>query len=106
MNTSIANFAPKVERTLKKFGLMIKKTREGLNLTSKEVARKAGINFRTFSCIERGDPSISIEDYLLVMDLLDLTAKAEAMVEGKRLFRPYNDTSKIMEATPLDMDWK
>ncbi len=64
----------KTNKTLLALGTRIRKERLRRNLTQNALAKKAGINMRLLSAIERGEEDISLECLLHLAKALGTTA--------------------------------
>ena len=63
---------PKFQKILEQMGENIRLARKRRNLTTMQVAERAGIDRTTFYHIEKGNPSVSIGAYFNVLRVLGL----------------------------------
>jgi DNA-binding XRE family transcriptional regulator len=72
MKTKKQILFPKFQKLLEQMGENIKLARKRRNLTSIQVAERAGINRTTLYHIEKGNPGVSIGAYFNVLRVLGL----------------------------------
>jgi len=72
MKTKKQILLPKFQKLLEQMGENIKLARKRRNLTSIQVAERAGINRSTLYHIEKGNPGVSIGAYFNVLRVLGL----------------------------------
>jgi len=72
MRTKKQILLPKFQKLLEQMGENIKLARKRRNLTSIQVAERAGINRSTLYHIEKGNPGVSIGAYFNVLRVLGL----------------------------------
>jgi len=63
--------------TSKQLGLMIRKTRKGMNVTQKDLALTCGTGLRFIIDLEKGKPTCQIGKILQVLQALGLEVKIE-----------------------------
>ncbi|GAA4808929.1 helix-turn-helix transcriptional regulator [Sphingobacterium sp. SGG-5] len=72
MQSKKQTLLPKFQKTLEKMGENIKLARKRRNLTTIQVAERAGIDRTTLYHIEKGNPSVSLGAYFNVLRVLGL----------------------------------
>lgn len=72
MKTKKQILLPKFQKALEQMGENIKLARKRRNLTTMQVAERAGINRSTLYHIERGNPSVALGAYFNVLRVLGL----------------------------------
>lgn len=61
-----------VQETLQMLGNLIQSARKAANYTSEEIAQKAGVNRKTITRLEKGDPGIGLGLFITILWLLDI----------------------------------
>lgn len=72
MKTKKQTLLPKFQKALEQMGENIKLARKRRNLTTIQVAERAGINRSTLYHIEKGNPSVALGAYFNVLRVLGL----------------------------------
>lgn len=84
MKTSAVDILPaKVRRSLVKFGGDIGRARRRRRLTMAMMAERAGIARSTYARVEKGDPSVSLGVYAMVLFALGFGDPLARLVDSK-----------------------
>ena len=84
---------PKTRRILDEIGENIKLARLRRKFSSQQVAERANISRPTLSAIEKGNPTVSIGSYLLVLQVLGLEKDFLSIAKDDELGRKLQDAS-------------
>jgi DNA-binding XRE family transcriptional regulator len=70
--SQIDAFSKPVQESLQMLGNLIQSARKAAKYTAKELAQRAGVNRKTITRLERGDPGIGLGLFITVLWLLDI----------------------------------
>jgi transcriptional regulator with XRE-family HTH domain len=84
---------PKTKRILSEMGENIKLARLRRKFSSQQVAERANISRPTLSAIEKGQPTVSIGSYLLVLQVLGLEKDFLFLAKDDELGRKLQDAN-------------
>lgn len=79
-----------IELIIEKMGIRIKKARLRRNIMAEELAEHVGISKGTLSAIEKGETTVSIGAYVVVLDALGMANDFEFIaidLEGKKTYQ-------------------
>jgi transcriptional regulator with XRE-family HTH domain len=75
---------PTVKRSLRDFGLDLATARRKRGLTAAMVAERAGISKSTYLRVEKGDPTVMLGIYAMVLFVLGFGAALKDVIEPSR----------------------
>lgn len=84
------NFTRETEFVIKKMGKRIKEARLRRNIMAEILAERVGISKGTLSAIEKGEPTVSIGAYAMVLNALDMVHHFDSVAvdrEGKTCYQ-------------------
>lgn len=82
--------SPETELIIEKMGIRIKKARLRRNIMAEELAEDVGISKGTLSAIEKGEPTVSIGAYTIVLNALGMVNDLDVVAidkEGRQNYR-------------------
>jgi len=82
---------PRISSQLHALGERIRLARLRRRFTAALVAQRAGIGRRTYSKIEKGDPSVSLASYSMVLFVLGLNADLDKLASDDELGHKLQD---------------
>lgn len=75
--------SPETELIIEKMGIRIKKARLRRNIMAEELAEDVGISKGTLSAIEKGEPTVSIGAYTIVLNALGMVNDLDVVAIDK-----------------------
>jgi len=97
MRTNVHDVMPaKIRRSLKKFGADIAIARRKRNLTVAMMAERSGIAKSTYLRIEKGDPTVSLGAYTMVLFILGFGSILGDLVDQR-----YDDQGLLLDEARL-----
>lgn len=93
MPRTLPPLLPRLRRLLGDVGERLRQARLRRAYTAEVVAQRAGINRKTLSRVEQGDPSVSLGIYARVMQALGLDADLAGLAGNDELGRRLQDLS-------------
>ena len=82
--------SPETELIIEKMGIRIKKARLRRNIMAEALAEDVGISKGTLSAIEKGEPTVSIGAYTVVLNALGMVNDLDVVAidkEGRQNYR-------------------
>ncbi len=67
MNNNKIKYSPKIIRVCRQLGSQIKRSRLARKLAQELIAERARLSLSTFQKVEKGDPSVAMGSYLMVL---------------------------------------
>jgi transcriptional regulator with XRE-family HTH domain len=101
METRNTLLLPKQAKILASFGENIKLARLRRNLTSEQIAERAGISRRTLVSIEKGLPSVAMGSYFQVLFVLGLSDDFLEVAKDDALGHKLQDAKLITSGKQL-----
>jgi transcriptional regulator with XRE-family HTH domain len=95
MKTKKQTLLPRFQKVLEQMGENIKLARKRRNLTTIQVAERAGINRSTLYHIEKGNPSVSLGAYFNVLRVLGLQDDFLKLADDDEFGRKLQDLKLI-----------
>lgn len=95
MKTKKKTILPQVKRSLEQFGENIKLARLRRKLSMEQVAERAGISRSTLTKIEKGDDSVAMGNYFLVLFVMRLEKEFLEVAKDDALGRRIQDADLV-----------
>jgi len=90
MKTTVS-LLPKHRRVMDRFGENLKLARLRRRLSAEQVAQRAGVSRATLHKIEKGDPSVAMGSYFMVLNVFGLENGVEQLAADDELGRRLQD---------------
>lgn len=100
MTKSIAKLSAQGHSQLEQFGARIKAARLRRNLPQALVAERAGVSIMTYRSAEAGAPGCALGTYMVILEVLGLSADLNLVAKEDPLGRNLQDSALNVRATP------